>query len=101
MLQILPPPEFAATVSGCVFSRNDGATLSSTPSTCTLSNVSSANGFDGRSVTVDIPIPANYTCTPAVATQCWIKVRAAFPSGVTDTTTWSAAILGNPIRLVE
>ncbi len=101
VLQILPPPEYASTFSGCVFNRDDGATLSYTASTCTLNNVSSANGFDGRSVTVDIPIPNDYTCTSAVATQCWIKVRAAFPSGVTDTTTWSAAILGNPIRLVE
>ena len=100
-LQILPPVEYASSFSGCVFNRNDGATLSSTASTCTLRNVSSANGFDGRSVTVDIPIPANYTCNSAVASECWIKVRAAFPGGVTDTTTWSAAILGNPIRLVE
>ncbi|MEX0767304.1 MAG: hypothetical protein WD029_02415, partial [Microthrixaceae bacterium] len=101
VLQVLPPPEFATSFSGCAFKRNDNASLSSTASTCTLSNVSSSNGFDGRSVTVDIPIPSNYTCTPAIATQCWIKVRAAFPGGVADTTTWSAAILGNPIRLVE
>ena len=100
-LQIIPPPEYAATFSGCSFTRNDGATLTTTPSTCTMSNVSSGNGFDGRSVTVDIPIPSNYTCNVAVGTGCWIKVRAAFPAGVTDTTTWSAAILGNPIRLVE
>ena len=45
--------------------------------------------------------PDDYTCNPAVPTQCWITVRAAFNGPVTDTTTWSAAILGNPIRLVE
>jgi len=50
-----------------------------------------------------VPIPADYTCNPAVVTGCWIKIKAAYPVGasVTDATTWSAAILGNPIRIVE
>ena len=100
-LQILPPTEFATNFSGCAFTRDDGTTMSTTPSTCTITNVSSGTGFNGRSVNVDIPIPTNYTCSDTVGTGCWIKVRAAFPSGVSDTTTWSAAILGNPIRLVE
>lgn len=100
-LQILPPPEFATTFSGCSFARNDGGTMSTVPSTCTINNVSSGTGFNGRSVNIDIPIPTNYSCDEASATGCWIKVRAAFPSGVSDTTTWSASILGNPIRIVE
>ena len=100
-LQILPPTEYAATFSGCAFARNDGGAMTTNASTCTISNVSSGSGFNGRSVTVDIPIPADYTCDSNVGTGCWIQVRAAFPSGVSDTTTWSAAILGNPIRLVE
>ena len=50
---------------------------------------------------MDIPIANDYTCSDTVGTGCWIKVRAAFPSGVSDTTTWAAAILGNPIRIVE
>ena len=100
-LQILPPTEFASTFSGCDFTRSDGGSMSTSPSTCTISNVSSSTGFNGRIVTIDIPIPANYTCSDTLGTGCWIKVRAAFPSGVSDTTTWAAAILGNPIRLVE
>jgi hypothetical protein len=75
--------------------------MSTSASTCTITNVSSGTGFNGRSVNVDIPIPSDYTCNDTVGTGCWIKVRAAFPAGVSDTTTWSAAILGNPIRLVE
>jgi Flp pilus assembly protein TadG len=100
-LQILPPAEYATTFSGCSFARDDGTTMSTDPSTCTINNVSSGTGFNGRSVNVDIPIPTNYTCNDTVGTGCWIKVRAAFPAGVSDTTTWSAAILGNPIRLVQ
>jgi Flp pilus assembly protein TadG len=100
-LQILPPPEYATSFSGCSFARDDGTAMSTSASTCTITNVSSGNGFNGRSVNVDIPIPSDYTCNDTVGTGCWIKVRAAFPAGVSDTTTWSAAILGNPIRLVE
>lgn len=101
-LQILPPVEFAPTFSGCDITRDDNATLNVTPSTCTLSNVSSSS-YNGRLLTIDVPIPSNYTCNQASVTGCWIKIKAAYPTGttVTDATTWSAAILGNPIRLVE
>lgn len=101
-LQILPPQEFAATFSGCSISRDNGGSLSVNSSTCTLSNVSSS-AFNGRLLTLDVPIPTNYTCDQNSPTGCWIKVRASYNNGVTvnDATTWSAAILGNPIRLVE
>lgn len=101
-LQILPPAEFATQFSGCGITRDDGATLSVDTSTCTLKNVSSSS-YNGRQVTIDVPIPSNYTCQSTAPTGCWIKIKAKYPSGstVTDATTWSAAILGNPIRLVE
>jgi Flp pilus assembly protein TadG len=103
VLQVLPPAEFASTFSGCGFSRSDGASLSTNASTCTLSNVSSSGGFDGKVITIDVPIPQNYTCDDDTATGCWVRIKAQYPSGATvnDATTWSAAILGNPVRLVE
>ena len=102
-LQIIPPSEYAETFSGCSFLRDGSApsALNTTPSTCTLNQVSSANGYQGKLVTIDVPIPTDYTCDDDLPTGCWIQVRAAFPGGVNDVTTWSAAILGNPIRLVE
>ncbi len=100
-LQILPPTEFGSSISGCTFSRNDGASLSGNAGTCTLSNVSTNNGYNGRIVTIDIPIPSNYTCATSSQTGCWFRVLGDFPGGVNDTTTWSATILGNPVRLVE
>lgn len=106
-LQILPPADYTAATgksvfSGCAISRDDGGSLSVTPSTCSLSNVSSSS-YNGRLLTIDVPIPADYTCDTSVVTGCWIKIKAAYPVGadVTDATTWSAAILGNPIRIVE
>jgi hypothetical protein len=41
--------------------------------------------------------PADYTC----AANCWWKVRYNYPGETTDTTTWSAYIEGNPVRLIE
>ncbi|UDY36491.1 TadE/TadG family type IV pilus assembly protein [Dermatobacter hominis] len=100
-LQILPPAEYATTFAGCKFAKTGTGTMTTSASTCTISNVSSSTGFNGQLVTIDIPIPSDYDCDDDVGTGCWIKVRAAFPAGVSDTTTWSAAILGNPIRIVE
>ena len=100
-LQILPPDEYGGSLSDCVFSRNDGAALSSSPSMCQLNNVADVTGYNGQVTTVEVPIPKDYKCNEGSPTGCWFKVRAAFPGGVHDATTWSASIQGNPIRLVE
>ena len=102
-LQVLPPTEFASTFSGCNFTRNDNATLSANTSNCTLSNVRSTTGYNGRLVTIDVPIPDDYTCDEESTTGCWVKMKMAYGAGVnvTDATTWSAVILGNPVRIVE
>ena len=99
-LQILPPTEFASTFSGCSFDLDGGGSVSSTPSVCRLNGVSE-NNYQAKLMTVDVPIPDDYTCDDHLPNGCWIKVKANFPDGVSDVTTWSAAILGNPVRLVE
>ena len=50
-----------------------------------------------------VPIPNNYTCNYSDAIGCWVRVNFDFPSqtNVSDTTTWSATIEGDPVRLVE
>ncbi|MEI2637861.1 MAG: pilus assembly protein TadG-related protein [Microthrixaceae bacterium] len=108
-LQILPPRgpgEYSESdvFSGCEFSKDSGTISGSdiVGSSCTLKNVSNSK-YNGREVIVDVPIPTDYTCADTVPTGCWIKIKASFPTGTTvnDITTWSAAILGNPVRLVE
>lgn len=85
---------------GCLFLRTGwGTTVSS--SNCTLTNVSSSNGYNGRIVEIQAPIPTSYSCDPSVPTNCWFKIRASFPGGVNDTTTWQAQMVGDPVRLVE
>jgi hypothetical protein len=99
-LTILAPTDSNVSFSSCTFTRDNGGSLS-VSSNCRLNNVSSGTGFQGRIVQVDVPIPDNYTCDSALPTGCWTKVLADFPGGVSDTTTWSASILGSPVRLVE
>lgn len=102
-LRVLGPTEYTGTVSGCTISRDDNASLNTTPSLCQLNNVLSSGGYNGRLLTIDVPIPTNYTCNSASPTGCWMRIQASYPVGasVNDATTWSASILGNPVRLVE
>lgn len=98
-MQIVPPEEFGTSFSGCGFSNDTNKTMTYNASTCTLTVPNSF--YNERNVTVDVPIPENYNCDEDDPLGCWIKVRAQFGGPTSDTTTWSAAILGNPIRLVE
>jgi hypothetical protein len=103
-LQILAPAEYnSGSIGSCAFTRDDNGSMSTDTSTCTLSNVSSGNGFNGRIITVDVPIPNDYTCTTTSATGCWFRIAMTYPPGygVADTTTWTATVVGNPVRLVQ
>jgi hypothetical protein len=101
-MQVRPPSDSGmANFTDCTFKKDDDAS-SSTSSTCTLTNMRSET-HNGRMVRVTIPIPAGYTCDTSVDTGCWVKIDLTFSSTATpnDTTTWSASIDGDPIRLVE
>lgn len=91
-----------STFSGCVFRRSDGTALTgANPATCSVSGVVST-GFNGRIVTVEIPIPDTYSCNTASATGCWVNVFPDFTTATpNDTTTWSATMIGTPVRLVQ
>lgn len=49
----------------------------------------------------EVDLPTTYSCN-AVAGDCWWKINYIYPTGSTasDTTTWRAFIIGNPIHLV-
>jgi hypothetical protein len=63
--------------------------------------------FNGQWVTYKVPIPSNYTCNYTCnyidPLGCWTKINFQFPNltSVQDTTTWSAQIQGDPVRLIE
>lgn len=104
-LQIKPPPEWEAThgpFTGCRFTRIEpSAEVPVASSDCRITGVSSSAGYNGAIVEIEVPIPTGYTCDTSSIAGCWVKVIASFPGGVQDTTTWSANMVGDPVRLVE
>ncbi len=84
----------------CAFSSTGGATTSSG---CQLTNVVNNGVYQGQVVTAQVNIPTTYSCQDANPLGCWVKIRFAYPAGtdVFDHTVWSAAIVGDPVRLTE
>ena len=57
---------------------------------------------NGKTETIIIPIPSDYTCNFNSFGGCWYRVVVAFASGtVHDVTTWDATIIGDPVRLIK
>ncbi|HEV7686341.1 MAG TPA: hypothetical protein VGQ80_07210, partial [Acidimicrobiia bacterium] len=62
-------------------------------------NLSSNSKYSDRTVSVFVKLPINYTSL--YGTKTWWKIRyTTTSSSVTDRTTWSVNILGNPVHLV-
>jgi len=58
--------------------------------------------FNSQWVTEQISIPANSTCDSADSSGCWTCINVGFrDANVYDTTTWTAEIAGDAVRLVQ
>jgi Flp pilus assembly protein TadG len=104
-VKIMPPTDSTGSVKtgaggtppNCKHAKNN--TPYAVATNCT---VHVANGtHDGQVEHIVIPIPADYNCDPATLGGCWFSVQFSFPSAVTDFTTWTANIGGDPVRLIE
>ena len=91
-----PTPTSAALVTGCTGAGVANGALTN----CTLTNVSSRQ-LPGQATGHQRADPGHYTCNSTQAGGCWYRLLIKFPGGVTDTTTWSASIDGDPIRLIK
>jgi hypothetical protein len=99
---LLPPEDSnVAEFSDCEAER-DGPAYTVSVSGCGVTGMTSAN-FQGREVSVQIPIPGGYTCDEEDRAGCWIRIALSFSDGAnpSDTTTWTASVLGDPVRLIE
>ena len=56
--------------------------------------------FNAEWLYLSIPIEETYTCDPTQTYDCWWKVDISNMSNPTDRTTWTARVVGNPVRLV-
>jgi Flp pilus assembly protein TadG len=86
-----------ASLVGCT---GGGAVVTGAIANCKLTNVGSS--YNGKWQYVNVPIPSDYTCKVAETGGCWFRVDFDFNGSVpTDTTTWTARVEGDPIRLIE
>jgi hypothetical protein len=99
-IQVLPPQENGSTArfSGCVGSGPSAGTGALTD--CKIPVNSS---YNGKWQQIDVPIPSGYTCQDSSPTGCWLRLEFFYGSGSSpaDTTSWTASIEGDPVRLVE
>ncbi|MBD3784225.1 MAG: hypothetical protein IE926_14970 [Micrococcales bacterium] len=95
-ITVIPPTETGGSFSGCT---GKGVTTGSLPG-CKISVNSS---YNGRWQTITVPIPASYSCNDSQASGCWIRLQFYYGPSSTpaDTTSWTATLDGDPIRLVE
>lgn len=62
---------------------------------CIIDTTRPAHNYHDDWLYVAIDLPDTYTCV-----DCWWHVVYDYPGGATDTTTWTARMRGNPIRLL-
>ncbi|MEZ5092192.1 pilus assembly protein TadG-related protein [Nocardioides sp.] len=98
-IQILPPTESTLSLNNCTASGQYTGTLTN----CKVTGVSGSSGWNGQAETIKVPIPNDYDCNVNSAGGCWFRVVVDFgsASSVTDVTTWSAKIEGDPVRLIK
>jgi Putative Flp pilus-assembly TadE/G-like len=93
---VLPPVETGGQFTGCT-----GTGVQNGPLTSCQINVSSS--FEAKWQTISVPISPTYTCDDGASTGCWLRLELFYGAGSSpaDTTSWTASIQGDPVRLVE
>ena len=87
-----------ATASNCAWTSDNGSSGTS----CAITTASGSTSlFNGRWITLTINIPSNYTCTASANgnSGCYWKMNLDLQTSH-DRTTWTARVIGNPVRLV-
>jgi Flp pilus assembly protein TadG len=114
-IKVLPPTDATGSILTSPFpgsckatggSAGSGQTLTacSAPLTQDSSGTSKNNG---KTETIVIPIPTDYTCNVNSFGGCWYRVQVSFQpdsrgeGSVHDVTTWDATIIGDPVRLIK
>ena len=105
-ITVLPPADATGDVAapsgvpGCRAGVNDEPPTDYDPLTACSYRVNGTT-TDGQIVHMVIPIPTSYSCDSSTLGGCWFRVRMDYGDGVTDLTTWSANIGGDPVRLIK
>ncbi len=81
-------------VPACEYTSSD-ASYGGTLGVCDIPT--SGGRFNDEWIKIRVKLPATYSC----GADCWWKVEYNYPGRTNDTTTWSARIEGDPVRLVK
>jgi hypothetical protein len=76
----------------------------SPPGACTFQyDKNGPNAWQAQWVTIQVPIPSDYTCDTTSYKNCWIQLEITPNRGqvLADATTWTAKMAGGPVRLVR
>jgi len=89
-------------LTGCQYTPPGSSTYQSS-SSCTITGVDSS--FNGRWVNVRIPVPDTSTgpprCDASNPNDCWFTIHYLFNGGLQDTTSWTAQLDGEPVRIIQ
>jgi len=103
-----PPADSGlGTFTACdfIFYNENGSVTDLNESNCTATYAANSQlsngGSNGDSIAAIIDVPVGYTCNDASSFGCWVTAELTFNGTPSDTTTWSAELTGDPIRLVE
>lgn len=99
-LSVLPPID--SNVDAATNCTKEGKENGADPD-CSISGIRNTSGWNGQAQRMRIPIPTDYECDFTRPYGCWWRLRVDFGGGVnvTDQTTWTAVLDGDPVRLVE
>lgn len=104
----VPPPDSGlGSFGSCdfIFFPEGGGSVDLNESNCVATYAANPQlqngGSNGDSIAALIDIPVGYTCNSASAFGCWVTAQLSFNGTPSDTTTWSANVTGDPIRLIE
>ncbi len=86
---------------GAAYPGNTGSQVTTgVLSGCKWTTTASVSG--GRWQNISIAIPANYQCNQSTQpADCWVTITLTASGALDDTTTWSARLSGDPVRLVQ
>jgi hypothetical protein len=90
----------ACTVSG---SLRGNPPTTTTNTACRVTGIKNDQGFNGQEWKIVVPVPSGYNCDGDDPYACWWRLEVEFDgtSSVTDQTTWTATLDGDPVRLVQ
>jgi hypothetical protein len=101
-MQVVPPPS----VNGgnplpCDWSASNGN--GGVSANCNIQTTTSGGSaiYNDHLVTIRIRIPDTYDCPLGGIPGCWWKIDYDYTALSNDTTTWSARVEGNPVKLIE